>query len=80
MSKKTFHAGRLDKSVRLKRVLAVLRASRKSGITTMSLNKLAVTTRSSSDVSELRTNGFEIACQFVGTTPDGLRIHRYHLQ
>ena len=60
--------------------MAVLRASRRSGITTLALNRLAHSTRSSSDVSELRTNGFEIACKFVGTTPDGLRIHRYHLQ
>jgi hypothetical protein len=80
MSKNTFHAARLEKSIRLRRVLAVLRGSRRSGITTLALNELAHSTRGSSDVSELRANGFVIECRPGGTTPDGLRIHRYHLQ
>jgi hypothetical protein len=78
--KPTFHAGHVEKSVRLKRVLQCLRDHRRFGITTLSLNRLAFTTRSSSDVSELRSNGYRIDCKFVGSTPDGLKVHRYHLK
>ena len=74
----TFHHSTLE-SPRLAKLLAFLRARCASGATTLEITQSCVTTRASSDVSELVANGVRILTRFDGTTESGRRVFRYVL-
>lgn len=73
------HYARLDKSPRLKRLLAYLRTRGDQGATTMEIIVGASVAAVNSAIAELRANGFTINCQPEGATDDGMRIYRYRL-
>jgi hypothetical protein len=75
---KTFHHSKLT-SARLQKLLAYLQECGLRGATTLELCQRCITTRPSSDVSELRANGVQIETQFEGTNENGRRIYRYTL-
>ena len=75
---KTFHHSSLD-SPRLAKLLAFLRAQGASGATTIEITKACVTTRASSDVSELRACGVGVVDRFEGTNESGRKVFRYFL-
>lgn len=74
----TFHHSTLD-SDRIQKVLAALRQAGDRGLTTLELNQITGSTRSSSDCSELRYCGVDVYCSFEGTTGTGRRVYRYRL-
>jgi len=76
---KTFHHSTLE-SPRLSKLLSFLRQRGKRGATTFEITAELLTTRASSDVSELRANGIAVACVCEGKTETGRKINRYTLQ
>ena len=73
------HAGKVESSDRLQRVLALLRARGSKGATTRDILEVAHVCAVNSIIAELRVNGFHIDCQYVGRTEEGGRIYRYTL-
>ncbi len=71
------HAARLSRSVRLRRVLAVLRDRREHS--TLDLIHAAGACAVSAIVSELRANGHRITCRQI-VAPHGERIWLYRLE
>jgi hypothetical protein len=67
-------------SYRIQKPLAALRAAGHRGLTPLELNQQCGSTRASSDLSELRQNGFNIEKTFDGTTEAGRKVWRYVLQ
>jgi hypothetical protein len=74
----TFHHAGLD-SPRLAKLLDFLRAKGSAGATTLDLAQGCVSTRPSSDVSELRANGLNIVADYERETATGRRVFRYRL-
>ena len=72
------HAANADKSRRLCRTLAILRAH-PDGLTTMELISWTGSVAPHSDAAELRANGYNVECRYHGTTPEGRRVYRYRL-
>jgi hypothetical protein len=60
----------------LRRVLELMM---KCNPTTMEINEYAGSTRASSDVSELRRQGFDSVCVSCGRTENGLKVSRFEL-
>ena len=77
------HAGRLESSDRLQRVLAVLRAN-PEGLTTREVTDLAGILAVSATMAELRQRllpeGLTVRCDYVAKTRHGARIYRYRLE
>ncbi len=80
MTTATFHAGTVETSPRLSAVLVYLEECGSEGATTLAILQHCPTTRPSSDVSELRANGYTVDCQYVGKSSAGAKVHRYTLQ
>jgi hypothetical protein len=72
------HNADVEKSPRLTRTLEVLRAF-PEGATTWDIQCLTNSMAPSTDVAELRQNGYDIICQYEGQTSSKRRIFRYHL-
>lgn len=64
---------------RLQRLMTALEQAGTGGLTTMQLNEICSSTRSSSDVSELRACGVAVVCEYCGLTDNGRRLHKYYL-
>jgi hypothetical protein len=75
---KTFHHSTLE-SPRLAKLLAFLRQRGQHGATTFEITAECLTTRASSDISELRANGIQVDCSCEGMTETGRKINRYKL-
>ena len=73
----SFHFSPIS-SDRCQRLLAALRDA-PLGMTTMQINNATQSTRASSDVSELRANGYGVEAEYVGTNTNGRRVYRYRL-
>ena len=73
------HKADSEKSARLQRTLAVLEGF-PSGATTWDIQSLTSSMAPSTDISELRQNGYGIDCQYAGKTTTGRRIFRYILK
>ena len=78
MNVKTFHHSTLA-SPRLQKLLAFLTERGAAGATTLEITQHCLTTRASSDVSELVANGLTVTTGYEGKTEDGRKIHRYTL-
>ena len=80
---KTFHHSTLE-SPRIAKLLAHLEAKGEQGATTLELCEQCISTRASSDVSELRACLVDsprwIETVFEGTNENGRRVHRYILR
>ena len=74
----TFHHAQLDSS-RIQRIITALRNAGSAGCTTMDLNQLCNSTRASSDVSEARSCGVAIDCEYMGLSDAGRKVYRYRL-
>lgn len=72
------HAARVDRSRRLGRTLAILRAH-PAGLTTAELQGWTGSVAIHSDCAELRANGYDVECAYQGTTAEGRRVYRYRL-
>lgn len=70
------HKANALKSERLQRMLSVLRAF-PTGATTFDLQTLTYSMAPSTDVSELRANGYIIERRYEGRTSTGRHINRY---
>lgn len=81
---KTFHHGDMN-SPRIKKLLDHLKTKGDAGATTLELCDECVSTRASSDVSELRAclrlegRGRWVETRFEGVNQNGRRVHRYVL-
>ena len=73
---KTFHAADVEKSKRLKNILRVLWD--KAEHTTAELFSRTRNARVSSDCSELRANGYNIVCRYLGLRNER-RVFTYRL-
>ena len=73
------HKANSERSVRLQRTLAVLEGY-PVGATTWDIQALTSSMAPSTDISELRQNGYDIACEYAGKTTTGRRIFRYILK
>lgn len=60
-------------------MLRYLAACGRAGATTLDITHNAVTTRASSDLSELAANGINHVCRHEFTTQFGARVHRFWL-
>ena len=78
-TRRPFHAASLARSKKLQRVLAFLRERGASGATTWEINQACQSTRSSSDISELRFNGIQIDCIPEGVNENGAQVNRFVL-
>lgn len=74
----SFHAASLD-SPRLKKLLALLQERGESGATTMEICDQCASTRASSDISELRKNGVQVAMEYRGLNGNNRKVYRYKL-
>ena len=72
------HNADVEKSPRLMRTLEVLKAF-PEGATTWDIQCLTNSMAPSTDVAELRQNGYDIICQYEGQTSSNRRIFRYRL-
>lgn len=72
-----FHFSKIENSVMLQRTLERLRIG---PATTLEIAQYTGSTRPSSDISELRANGFTIDCEYVGKSEAGRKIYRYTLR
>lgn len=77
-TKKSFHAANSEKSRRLQKVLRTMRFHLKDGLTTIQISYLANTPRPTSDISELRANGYEFESRYEGMK-DGCKVTRFWL-
>jgi hypothetical protein len=75
----SIHYSKLEKSPRLRRLLAYLIECGESGATTREINTDASIMAVSTAVAELRLNGFVIDCHFQGRTIQGSSVFRYVL-
>jgi hypothetical protein len=75
--KTNFHFANAERSDVLQKTLAFLRQGPR---TTIEITHHTGTTRASSDISELRANGYMIDCEYVGLSDNGKKIHRYILR
>lgn len=73
------HAASSEKSERLKRTLSALRNGGRLGRTGADLARVTNSLAISTDISELRRNGWLIERQYEGLSPTGRRVHRYTL-
>lgn len=73
------HAANVEKSFRLRRMLAALQDARHYGATTYDLQVQTGSMAVHSDVAELRANGYLVSCDCEGTTQSGRRINRWRL-
>lgn len=73
------HAASSEKSERLKRTLAALRAGGLLGRTGAELSRATGSLAISTDISELRKNGWIVDRQYEGLSAHGRRVHRYTL-
>jgi helix-turn-helix protein len=71
------HAARVEKSPRLQRVVAALRAAGPGGITSRDLARQADVVAPATYVSELRRNGFTFSVTRERVTSTGARVFRY---
>lgn len=76
----SIHAATLEKSSRLRRVLTLLVKRADAGATTLEIDRLANICAVSTAVSELRSCGYEITCDYEGKSEAGAKIYRYRLQ
>lgn len=74
---KTFHHAKVEKSSVLQKTLDLLMRTEP---TTIQIAEYTGSTRASSDVSELRANGFNILATYIGLSENGRKIHRYKLR
>jgi hypothetical protein len=72
----SFHHAKLEKSTVLQKTLELLKRTEP---TTIQIAEYTGSTRASSDVSELRHNGFNILATYVGLSDNGRKVHRYKL-
>lgn len=79
MSARPSHAARLETSPRLRALLSALLKAGDRGLTTREIFERTESMAIHSDVSELRANGYRVACEGTGTTPGGRRIYRYRI-
>jgi len=73
------HNANADKSKRLQVLLRILRSNSRYGISTINIQHLTQSMAVATDVSELRQNGYEVRCSYVGKTPNGRRIFKYRI-
>lgn len=73
------HAGNPASSLRLRRVLDVLRAAGSRGVTSLELQERASTVAPGTCVSELRASGLVVECAYEGRA-DGRKVYRYTLR
>jgi hypothetical protein len=73
------HFAKIEKSPRLRRLLAYLLECGENGATTREINNDASIMAVSTAVAELRLNGFVIDCHFQGRTVQGSSVFRYVL-
>jgi len=66
-------------SPRLKPILDALMKAGKSGLTSLELAKIGNTVAVGTSVSELRHNGFDISCKYIGQTDSGRKVFRYFM-
>lgn len=72
------HAARIEKSSRLQRTLAALADGKAH--TTAEIAHLTGSMAVHTDVHELRRNGYDVACQYVGRSPTGRKVYAYRLK
>lgn len=72
------HSADVDKSERLRRTLDVLNAFPEGAIT-WDIQCLTNSMAPATDISELRHNGYDVACKYEGKTSTNRRIFRYRL-
>jgi hypothetical protein len=72
-----FHFAKIADSDRLKKMESAVMDRRPH--TTFELGKLADSPRPSSDISELRKNGFVFNVQYQGKNENGRKIHTFQL-
>jgi hypothetical protein len=74
------HYANIEKSPRLKRLLAYLKRQGKWGATSLHLAEYLSTPCIATDISELRRNGYYIVCEYLRTTAAGRRVYLYTLK
>ena len=74
------HASRVAHSPRLQQLLAYLTERGEKGATTREIVDATGSCAVHSDVAELRANGHDISCLYVGATEDKRRIYLYRLR
>jgi len=73
------HAANPEKSRRLARMLELLKAHPR-GATTLELQRWSDSCAVSTDISELRQNGYIIERRRLDNTPNGRQVHQYTLK
>jgi len=73
------HAGKIESSARLKRVLELLRGRGRQGATTHEIIQIAHVCAVNSIAAEIRANGFDVVCKFSHRTEEGGSVFRYFL-
>lgn len=74
---KRHHAARLKDSERLQRLDRFLIDKGKIGATTFEIMEACNSGGVSRDVDELRKNGIEVVCRYVGLNDNGRKVFRY---
>lgn len=75
----SFHAATMA-SNRMQKLYSFLLAVKGKGATTMEINEACMSTRASSDISELNRNGHETVCRLDHVSENGRRVHRFWLK
>ena len=61
-------------------MLELLKAQGALGATTFELQAWSGSMAPATDISELRQNGYRVACKCEGTNGNGRRVYRYKLE
>ena len=74
------HYATIEMSPRLQKLLSFLHHRGKYGATSLHLADEIRTPCIATDISELRRNGYLVACEYLRTTAEGRRVYLYTLK
>lgn len=72
------HAARIENSMRLQRTLGALADGKAH--TTADISAATGSMAVHTDVHELRRNGYDVVCRYVGRSPTGRKVYAYRLK
>ena len=71
------HNGRIENSDRLRRTLAFVRSWGATGAPSAEIQGFTGSMAVATDISEIRRNGYDIECKYVGMTDKGRKVYNY---